>query len=98
MLRRYLDAEREVIVISGGARGADALAHEVAEQLGMETEVHVAEWYRYGRQAGPIRNDHMVSLGADVCLAFPLGRSVGTRHCMAAAEAAGIPVTNLGDQ
>jgi hypothetical protein len=39
----------------------------------------------------------MVSLGADVCLAFPLGASPGTRGCMNIAERAGIHVINKGD-
>jgi hypothetical protein len=34
----------------------------------------------------------MVSLGATLCIAFPLGASEGTRGCMRLAEAAGIPV------
>ena len=34
----------------------------------------------------------MVDLGADVCLAFPLGESRGTRDCMRRASEAGIPV------
>jgi len=59
--------------------------------------------------AGLKRNHKMVALGADVCLAFPTicwkkkancpeGKhySHGTADCMKAAEAAGIPVQNLG--
>jgi hypothetical protein len=46
----------------------------------------------YCPAAGPRRNAHMVSLGATLCIAFPLGASEGTRGCMRLAEAAGIPV------
>lgn len=42
--------------------------------------------------AGPRRNKAMVDSGADLCLAFPLGRSSGTRGCMRLAAAVGIPV------
>lgn len=42
--------------------------------------------------AGPRRNNEMVALGADLVVAFPYGKSIGTRHCMAAADRAGIPV------
>lgn len=45
--------------------------------------------------AGPRRNALMVGLGADLCLAFPLGVSEGTRGCMELAEAAGIPVVDV---
>ena len=50
----------------------------------------------YCPSAGTLRNQQMVDLAADVCLAFPLGRSVGTRDCMRRAHTAGIPVLNLG--
>lgn len=43
--------------------------------------------------AGPRRNREMVEAGADVCLAFPMGASRGTRGCIALAQAAGIPTT-----
>jgi len=79
-------------VVHGAARGADILAAEVAREMGCLTEAHPANWARDGRAAGPIRNAEMVALGADVCLAFPIGESRGTRHCMAVAEQAGIPV------
>jgi hypothetical protein len=44
------------------------------------------------RSAGPLRNQHMVDLGADLCVAAPLGGSRGTRDCMARAAAEHIPV------
>lgn len=85
------------VVIHGGAAGADALAGQIADNWGWSPEVHKADWSKYGRSAGHRRNARMVSLGADVCLAFPLGASPGTRGCMAIAERAGIPVINHGD-
>lgn len=41
--------------------------------------------------AGNYRNQHMVDLGADAALAFPLRRSVGTRDCIRRLRVAGIP-------
>lgn len=81
---------------TGELHGADYLAHQVATNWGYGVEPHPAEWEKYGRKAGPIRNQLMVDLGADVCLAFPLGRSPGTRDCMRRARAAGIPVIEYG--
>lgn len=47
----------------------------------------------YCQFAGFYRNQDMVDLWAyDLCIAFPLGRSVGTRDCMRRAVAAGIEV------
>ncbi len=42
--------------------------------------------------AGNYRNDLMVSLGADACLALPRGRSSGTRDTVRRAKSAHIPV------
>lgn len=83
-----------VTVVHGGARGADQIAGELAGEFGCMVEVHRADWDRYGKAAGHRRNAEMVALGADVCLAFPLGESRGTRGCMALAEKAGIPVVS----
>lgn len=77
--------------------GADAIAEAYCKEIGVETDPVRADWKRYGRSAGPIRNQKMVAKGADVCVAFPLGASKGTRGCMELAEAAGIPVINYGD-
>jgi hypothetical protein len=90
----------EVVVVHGkqGYRrknkcyGGDLICHQEAIALGFTPEPHPADWKRHGRAAGPIRNAEMVALGADVCLALPIGLSPGTRGCIDLAEAAGIPV------
>ncbi|BBC43622.1 DprA-like DNA processing chain A [Mycobacterium phage AN9] len=92
-----------LVVVHGGARGADDIADRWAwgkrqEGYNVTPELHRADWDRYGKRAGILRNIEMVQAGADLCLAFPLGNSVGTRHCMREAERAGIPVVNLGDR
>lgn len=46
----------------------------------------------YCPRAGYIRNAHMVSLGADVCLAFILNESKGATMCAKLADDAGIRV------
>lgn len=46
----------------------------------------------YCPAAGARRNREMADLGADLCLAFPLGRSPGTRDMIRKAKAAGVPV------
>jgi len=84
--------EDTVIVHGDCPTGADRLAKEWAERFGIQQEAHPADWETHGKAAGPKRNQEMVDLGADVCLAFPLGESRGTRDCMRRASEAGIPV------
>jgi hypothetical protein len=83
----------EVILVSGNCpTGADNIAERFWESNGMPVERHPADWKTFGKAAGPKRNQEMVDLGADVCLAFPMKGSRGTMHCMKAAKAAGIPL------
>ena len=43
-------------LLHGGARGADRLIDHAARSLAWPVEVIAAEWGRYGRAAGPLRN------------------------------------------
>ena len=54
-------------------------------------EPHPARWEQFGRGAGPIRNQHMVNLGADACFGFKVEGSRGTADCLARARLADIP-------
>lgn len=82
-----------VIVHGACPTGADALASRWVQQhrvIGLHEELHPAQWKWHGRAAGPRRNAHMVSLGADICLAFIRNGSRGATHTADLAEAAGI--------
>lgn len=82
--------------------GADKFARSWCDTRAGHPDVieerHPADWEKHGKKAGPLRNIYMVDLGADMVIAFPYGESRGTRHCMQAAEAAGIPVHILGSE
>jgi hypothetical protein len=41
-----------LVVIAGGARGADSQAEECARTMGLAVEVHPARWVGHGRAAG----------------------------------------------
>lgn len=87
---------RDAVLVHGACpTGADEICRQEWERLGGTTEPHPAQWDVHGKAAGPIRNQQMVDLGADVCLAFPLPNSRGTVDCMGRAGAAGIPVVQL---
>lgn len=66
-------------VVSGGARGADTLAERYAQERGLQMIVFPAEWKKYGRRAGFIRNVDIIR-ECDVCFAFWDGESHGTQH------------------
>jgi hypothetical protein len=78
-------------LMHGGCQGADKLAAIEAKKLGWRVVAYPADW-RLGPKAGPERNQRMVDVGADLCLAFPLPGSRGTYDCAARARRAGIPV------
>lgn len=92
----------DIVIVHGGAAGADQIADKLARDHGVTVEAHRAEWERMGRNAGIIRNMKMVGLGADICLAFIKDGSRGATHCAEYAEHRGIPVrrftevSNLG--
>ncbi len=75
---------------SGADRHADGVARLLSSWVRVER--HPADWARYGKRAGYVRNKAMVGLGADVCLAFIKNDSRGASMCAALAEEAGIPV------
>lgn len=88
---------RRLVVVHGGARGADAMAETWAMRKGhgVVVERHPARWRMggvYNPYAGLVRNREMVKAGADVCLAFIRSGSRGASHCARLAEEAGIPV------
>lgn len=80
------------VVHGACSTGADVFASQWARDVLLREERWPADWERFGRAAGPRRNAAMVAAGADLVLAFPLGRSYGTRGCMRLAAAAGIEV------
>ena len=90
----FTNEDEPPILISGNARGADTLAEKVWESHGWPIERYPADWDTHGRSAGHIRNAEMAKTGADVCVAFPLGKSAGTRGMMKIAEKHGIPVVD----
>lgn len=67
------------LIVTGDATGADEFARRYAEEHRIELKVHHANWKRYKRAAGHIRNEFIVQ-DADVILAFWDGVSPGTKN------------------
>lgn len=80
------------VVVTGGARGLDAIAELEASRAGLEVEVYEADWDRFGRSAGHRRNERMIALpGVEGLSAFrSRGRSPGTDGAVRLAKGSGI--------
>jgi len=75
-------------LIHGDCKGADTLAGKAGAELKFEIDAQAANWEKYSRAAGPIRNTEMVKQAAEFqdrgtkvqVLAFhdDLQKSVGT--------------------
>lgn len=86
-------AGSDITIVHGACpSGADLLVDRVALHYEWDIERHPAEWERFGKPAGFIRNRIMVESGADICLAFIKNESRGATHCAGVAEAYRIPV------
>jgi hypothetical protein len=85
------DEGRSVRIAHGNADGADSLADRWAEEANVPREPFNAEWARYGRAAGPMRNARMLgSFKPHLVVAFEGG--AGTEDMVRKAKAAGVPV------
>ena len=95
-IKNYLlTLPKDTVIIEGEAPGADTIAREEAEKLGMEVIPFEAKRKRYGRGAGPIRNQKMLDEGKpDEVVAFhpDINNSKGTLNMIKKARKAGIPV------
>lgn len=82
-------------VIEGEANGADSISRECAIELGLLVEKYPADWNKFHRAAGPIRNQQMLTEGnPDGVLAFhnDLKSSKGTKNMVDISMKIGLPV------
>ena len=85
----------ELVIIEGGARGADTMASCWAAFNSVECLTFHANWNKYGRGAGHIRNQQMLDEGKpDLVIAFPGGK--GTANMISRAKKAGVDVIEEG--
>lgn len=83
--KKYIDycisnirKEYTIIIVSGCAKGADALGERYAKENGFMVEKYPADWKTYGNSAGPIRNKKMAKI-CDYVICFWDGKSAGTK-------------------
>lgn len=95
---RATHAEHEdLVIIEGEARGADSIARDTAIGMGIPVEPYAADWQKFGRAAGPIRNQQMLETQPDMVIGFhnDLENSKGTKDMLNRAKKEGIPVLNI---
>ena len=61
-------------LISGGARGVDSFAYNYAVKNNIDHKIINAEWDKYGKKAGYLRNIAMADENPDLVIAFPGGK------------------------
>lgn len=93
------EAKREELILIHGAcwTGADELVNrwlclrEIEQSAaGIREDRHPADWAKFGKRAGYVRNQQMVDQQPDVCLAFIRNDSRGASMTAGLAEKAGV--------
>ena len=87
-------------LIEGEARGADTIAKLAGEALGMTILPFPANWDKYGKRAGYLRNQQMLDEGhPDLVVAFYSrpAKSRGTQMMVDIARKACVPVVEYAE-
>lgn len=102
VIRTYLETlPKETIILQGECRrlvkgrwvGADLLAKEEAQKLGLTVESYPADWDRYGNAGGPIRNREMLQKGDRLVIFHDnFAESTGSKNIAEQARQMGVPV------
>ena len=85
-----------ISIIHGGCSGADTIASYYAVYCKISSKAYPADWKKYGKGAGPIRNTQMLDEGnPSLVLAFhrDINSSKGTRNMAIQAMKRRIPVS-----
>ena len=99
-IARTLDAVKERFridgMITGGAPGADSLAGAWGHSNHIPVMNVHPDWRKYGKNAGPIRNQQMLDEQKfDFVIAFPGGG--GTADMVRRTKKAGLPILRIAD-
>jgi hypothetical protein len=99
LLKRVCDETLSLIteIVSGTANGADKLGERYAKEKGYPIKQFPADWNKYGKSAGYIRNKQMAEY-ADALIAFWDGKSKGTKHMIDLAKLNNLKIFNISIQ
>ncbi len=68
-------------IVSGGAKGVDTIAKEIAHELGIPFREFLPDYAAYGKRAPLVRNDRIIEY-VDMVLGFWDGKSRGTQYVL----------------
>ena len=88
----FLQDQDTIEIVSGACRGADKLGEQYAKERGYKLTQFHADWNKYGKAAGPKRNQQMANY-ADALIAFWDGKSKGTLNMIEFANQNKLSVT-----
>lgn len=93
VVQEFLDAlDLEITeVVSGAASGVDYLGIQWALENKISVKTFLAQWSKYGKGAGPIRNRQMAKY-ADALVVIWDGQSKGTKNMIDEARKQGLIV------
>jgi len=80
------------VVVSGCAAGVDLLGEQWAKENGVPVEKFPADWKKFGKSAGPVRNGQMANV-AEALIAVWDGSSSGTKNMIEQATKKGLKVS-----
>lgn len=86
---RFFSRIKPTAIICGEACGADKLGKRYAEEHDIPVMSFPADWDKYGKVAGYIRNKQMAA-HADALIVFWDGKSKGTRNMITIAKENGL--------
>lgn len=79
----YIGKRENIEIISGKARGTDSLGEKYAKERATTVKEFPADWDRYNKAAGHIRNKQMAEYASEdngCLIAFWDGKSRGTKN------------------
>lgn len=92
--KEHYPPNEHILIIHGGARGADRLAGQWAKDMGVPCVGHPADWDKHGKKAGVLRNIEMFDkYRPGAVIAFKGGR--GTAHMVSYSRKNGANVLEI---
>jgi len=89
---QVLQDQINIEIVSGAYyKGADKLGEQYAKERGYKITRFPANWNKYGKAAGPKRNQQMANY-TDALIAFWDGKSKGTKHMIELAKQANLKI------